>query len=104
MEYFTRMQHKVGNQLCNSIKLTNKKTGEVLYFPLYFQQQLKHLKSSDIINQCEMGKLEVEYDYETDFEQQTHAKKMLKSELTQAIDFFVEDDPIKLVENATYQY
>jgi len=46
-----------------------------------------------------MTKLEVEYDYETDEEQQRHSKKMLLSELSQAIDFYVCDEPVKLVSN-----
>ena len=46
-----------------------------------------------------MSKLEVEYDYDTDEEQLTHSKKMLLHELFQAIDFFIKEDPIKLVEN-----
>lgn len=46
-----------------------------------------------------MSKLEVEYDYDTDFEQFTHSRKMLMKELCEAIDFFITDDPIKLVDN-----
>ena len=46
-----------------------------------------------------MTKLEVEYDYETDEEQQRHSKKMLLHELSQAIDFYVCDEPVKLVNN-----
>jgi len=46
-----------------------------------------------------MTKLEVEYDYETDFENQRHAKRMLLSELSQAIEFYVKEEPLKLVHN-----
>jgi len=46
-----------------------------------------------------MTKLEVEYDYETDEEQQRHSKKMLLHELSQAIEFYVVDEPVKLVNN-----
>ena len=46
-----------------------------------------------------MTKLEVEYDYDTDAEQQRHSKKMLLHELNQAIEFYVRDEPLKLVEN-----
>lgn len=46
-----------------------------------------------------MSKLEVEYDYDTDGEQITHSKKMLMKELVAAIDFYVADDPFKLVAN-----
>jgi hypothetical protein len=46
-----------------------------------------------------MSKLEVEYDYDTDGEQLKYSKKMLLHELFQAIDFFIKDDPTKLVDN-----
>lgn len=46
-----------------------------------------------------MKKLEVEYDYDTDTDQIRHSKTMLVRELQQAIDFFVMEDPIKLVDN-----
>lgn len=46
-----------------------------------------------------MNKLEVEYDYETDEDQQERSHLMLIQELSAAIDFYVRDDPIKLVEN-----
>lgn len=46
-----------------------------------------------------MSKLEVEYDYDTDNEQLTHSHNMLLRELFQAIEFFVKEDPLKLVEN-----
>jgi hypothetical protein len=46
-----------------------------------------------------MSKLEIEYDYDTEDEQLTHSKKMLIHELFQAIDFFIKEDPFKLVDN-----
>ena len=46
-----------------------------------------------------MTKLEVEYDYDTDAEQQKHSQRMLLHELSQAIEFYVRDEPIKLVDN-----
>jgi hypothetical protein len=46
-----------------------------------------------------MSKLEVEYDYDTDSEQKSHSKDMLLRELFQAIEFFVKEDPLKLVDN-----
>jgi len=46
-----------------------------------------------------MKKLEVEYDYDTDKDQMGHSISMLRRELQQAVDFFVCEDPIKLVEN-----
>jgi hypothetical protein len=50
---------------------------------------------ADFVNQ----KLEVEYDYDTDGEQLIHSKTMLERELKQAIEFFICDDPLKLVDN-----
>lgn len=45
------------------------------------------------------AKLEVEFDYDTDAEQIKCSKDMLLDDLFQAIDFFVREDPIKLVAN-----
>ena len=60
---------------------------------------MSNFSTSSIINNFDMSKLEVEYDYDTDCEQLTHSKKMLFHELLQAIDFFIKEDPIKLVDN-----
>ena len=46
-----------------------------------------------------MSKLEVEYDYDTDEEQLQHSNNLLLRELQQAVEFFVMDDPLKLVDN-----
>lgn len=54
---------------------------------------------SAIVTKFDMSKLEIEYDYDTDLEQVDRSKKMLLRELDQAIDFFVKEDPIKLVDN-----
>jgi len=51
---------------------------------------------SDFENQA---KLEIEFDYDTDVEQITHSKTMLLDDLIQAVDFYVREDPIKLVDN-----
>lgn len=45
------------------------------------------------------SKLEVEFDYDTDVEQISQSKTMLIDDLTQAVDFYVREDPIKLVRN-----
>ena len=57
------------------------------------------MRDHQIMNGFDMSKLEVEYDYDTDEEQKTHSCKMLMKELEAAIDFFVTDDPFKLVDN-----
>jgi hypothetical protein len=54
---------------------------------------------SAIVTKFDMSKLEIEYDYDTDLEQVDRSKRMLLKELDQAIDFFVKEDPIKLVDN-----
>lgn len=56
-------------------------------------------KGNPIITNFDMSKLEVEYDYDTDCEQLKHSKKMMFHELIQAIEFFIKEDPIKLVDN-----
>lgn len=60
---------------------------------------MKGFKNHPIIKEFDMTKLEVEYDYDTDVEQQKHSKRMLLFELSQAIEFYVKEDPIKLVDN-----
>jgi hypothetical protein len=46
-----------------------------------------------------MGKLEVEYDYDTENEQITHSQRMLATDLKDAIDWFVAEDPLQIVSN-----
>jgi hypothetical protein len=100
MEYFTRMQKSRLHALLNSkIKLTNKKNGQVQYFTILDYQHMKEYNDHNILKEFDMAKLEVEYDYETDREQEIHSKKMLLKELAEAIDFYILEDPIKLVEN-----
>lgn len=47
----------------------------------------------------DMSKLEVEYDYDTDVEQLGNSRYMLLRELKQAVEFYITDDPLKLVDN-----
>jgi hypothetical protein len=60
---------------------------------------LKNFNKSEIIRDFDMTKLEVEYDYDTDGEQLRQSKRMLVHELTQAIDFYVREEPLKLITN-----
>ena len=46
-----------------------------------------------------MSKLEVEWDYDTDADQINESYKMLKKDLFAAVDFFVKENPLNLVEN-----
>ena len=75
------------------VKLRNKKTGEVRPFNLYSGTSCPKFLSNEIVSNFDMKKLEVEYD------QMGHSISMLRRELQQAVDFFVSEDPIKLVEN-----
>lgn len=100
MEYFTRMGKSRLQAILNSrIKLTHKGTGQVQYFTIVDYHHLKEYNDHHILKDFNMTKLEVEYDYETDKEQETYSKEMLLRDLTEAIDFFIMEDPIKLVEN-----
>lgn len=51
------------------------------------------------ISHFDMSKLEVEYDYDTDREQIGHSKTMLQTDLSDAIEWFVMDDPLDIVQN-----
>ena len=81
------------------LRLRDKKTGQTYVFPLFDESSVFGLKAATILQSFDMSKLEVEYDYDTDCEQFKHSKDMLWHELVQAIDFFIKDDPLKLVDN-----
>jgi hypothetical protein len=46
-----------------------------------------------------MSKLEQEFDYETDLELIESGRRMLETDLYHAMEFYVIDDPLKLVSN-----
>lgn len=98
MEYWLRLTSSAAKFVAKNIKLRDKKTGQVVEFSLYDENQIEGLQIP-IIKDFDMSKLEVEYDYDTDSEQLTHSAKMLWRELQQAIEFFIKDDPFKLVDN-----
>ena len=52
-----------------------------------------------IVMNFDMRKFEKEYDYDTDAEQNSLSENMLLRELQLAIDFFVKEDPVNLVDN-----
>jgi len=58
---------------------------------------LDHGKST--VSQFDMSKLEVEYDYDTESEQIATSKTMLKTDLCDAIEWFVMDDPLNIIHN-----
>jgi hypothetical protein len=47
-----------------------------------------------VVTNFEVNKLDIEYDYDTDDERKTWSKNRLLQELTQAIDFYVQEDPL----------
>lgn len=53
------------------------------------------------ISNFEMNRLEVEHDYETDNEQILCSKQMLATDLLDAIEWFIVDDPLTIVNNLT---
>ncbi len=80
------------------ITLRHRKTGQEFSYSLF--EQKKCYKNTTLFAEFEAkSKLEVEFDYDTDEEQLRCSKTMLLEDLTQAVDFYIRDDPIKLVEN-----
>jgi hypothetical protein len=79
--------------------LRDKKTGQVYEFSMIEEYLMSGFKNNSCITDFDMTKLEVEYDYDTDEEQQSQSRKMLLHELQQAIDFYIREDPLKLVDN-----
>lgn len=67
-------------------------------FSLVDENKVEALRSA-LVSNFNTSNLEVEYDYATDCEQMVQSKKMLFEELEQAIEFFIKDDPLKLVDN-----
>jgi len=99
MEFVVRMNSGKSSQVPPLLKLHDKKTGHVTSFPLFQYNQLKSFKGNNLFQGVDMSKMEIEYDYDTDEEQRSHSQNMMLSELSEAIDFFVKEDPIKLVSN-----
>ena len=81
------------------LTLRNKRTGEVQHFSVFRESKLPNYMDHAVVTNFDMRKLEIEYDYDTDEDQIVHSRKMLLRELDQAIDFYVKEDPIKLVDN-----
>lgn len=81
LEYFSKLVSRNAKFVLKNFKLTNKKTGEILSFPIYDEKQLIGLRNSEVVRNFDMSQLEVEYDYETDSEQIVHSKKHLLDQL-----------------------
>lgn len=81
-----------------------KPTGEPRQFQLVHEADLplmdKPVTRSQIdVASYDMNRLEVEYDYETDSEQVSHSRQMLATDLQDAIEWFIVDDPLNIVNN-----
>ena len=92
MQNFT--QHKLEN-----FPLNVKGTNEMKCFNLLQESELKGLMKCGQISRYDMNKLEVEYDYDTDKEQITYSQEMLFTDLKDAVEWYVQEDPLKLVSN-----
>jgi hypothetical protein len=99
MEYFIKLKSSIAKFIAKNLKLRDKKTGATWNFPILDENDIEGFRNHPIISNYDMSKLEVEYDYDTEDEQLTHSKKMLLHELTQAIEYFIKEDPFKLVDN-----
>jgi len=72
-------------------------------FSLLAESSVANLAKNSALSRFDMSKLEVEYDYDTENEQITQSQRMLATDLTDAIDWFVAEDPLQIVSNiATY--
>jgi hypothetical protein len=52
--------------------------------------------------QFDMSKLELEFDYETDLELIESGRRVLDTDLYHAVEFYVIEDPLKLVSNLEF--
>ena len=83
----------------NELTLRNKVTGELKKFSIFKDELLSEIKQSESVSRFDMTRLEVEYDYDTETEQIKQSITMLRDDLKDAIDFFVKQDPLMLIEN-----
>ena len=95
----------MGTQLASheieDFSLKVKSTGELRRFNLLSEEKLIKDLDDNVrrVSQYDMNKLEIEYDYDTECEQIGHSKRMLATDLQDAIDWFVCDDPLNIVNN-----
>ena len=78
-----------------------KSSGEQKKFSLLDEEKFMPGLNGVRVTQFDMSKLEVEYDYDTEQEQIVHSQQMLATDLADAIDWFVMDDPLKICNNLT---
>ena len=95
------MGTQLASQGIEDFTLKVKSTGEQKKFNLLSEE--KFIKGLDNnmrrVSQYDMNKLEIEYDYDTESEQIGHSQKMLATDLQDAIEWFIVDDPLNIVNN-----
>jgi len=80
-----------------------KSTGQTRAFNLLSEERLlKDLDCKAAVSRFDMDKLEVEYDYDTESEQIVHSRSMLMTDLNDAIEWFIIDDPLNIVQNLEF--
>lgn len=82
-----------------SLTLRVKPTGEDKKFTMIKDESLME---NAMISLLDMNKLEVEYDFETELEQVAFSKTMLTKDISDAIEWFVNEDPLDIVHNLTH--
>lgn len=96
MEFGSKLAAKIP---FTDFKLKDKESGLEQSFNKYKESELSTIRNNEEITQFDMGKLEVEWDYDTDAEQIKVSHRVLTRDLFAAVEFFVKDDPINLIEN-----
>ena len=84
-----------------SLTLRVKPTGEDKKFSMIKDETLME---NAMISLLDMNKLEVEYDFETELEQVAFSKTMLTKDISDAIEWFVNEDPLDIVHNLTHYW
>ncbi len=68
-------------------------------FALYTQKVLNACIGNHKIMRYDMSNLEEEYDYETDQDHIARSKRLLETDLFDAVDFFLKEDPLLIIQN-----
>lgn len=84
-----------------SFTLRDKSTSTEKRFSIVNESDLLALSKNleEVTKNADMEKLEVEYDYDTEEDQCAKSKSFLYDDLFYAVDFFIKECPLKLVEN-----
>jgi hypothetical protein len=84
-----------------SFTLHDKSASTTKRFSIVNESDLLALSKNleEVTKSVDLEKLEVEYDYDTEEEQCAQSKNFLYSDLWYAVDFFIKECPLKLVDN-----